>query len=126
VKQAFSLAENSLTGSLVVNIMLAGVIGLAMKQIWALINTLQIITHIPLLEIVLPANLVMAIQTLSDISNLKIIPQTTIDWFNKQLIGIKSNASKNNKEGLAGKVSYLLLMLIVAVVSLVIIVIVVN
>jgi hypothetical protein len=54
--------------------MLAGLIGLAMKQIWALINTLQMITHIPLLEIPLPGNLVMAIQTLADISNLKIIP----------------------------------------------------
>jgi hypothetical protein len=40
VKKAFSLVDTSLTGSLVTNILLAGVLGLAMKQIWALINTL--------------------------------------------------------------------------------------
>ena len=38
------LVESSLTGSVAGNIVLAGVLGLAMKQIFALINTLQVLT----------------------------------------------------------------------------------
>jgi hypothetical protein len=74
-----------------------------------------------LLEIALPANLVMAINTLADISNLKVIPQSTIDWFTKTLTGIKSNVSSKKQEGIIGKVGYLLLMLIVALAFLIII-----
>jgi hypothetical protein len=80
VKKTFSLMDSSLTGSLVTNILLAGVLGLAMKQIWALINTLQILTHIPLLAIALPANLAMCLQALSDVSNLNIIPKSVVQW----------------------------------------------
>ena len=46
--------NSTLFGSIIMNIILSAVLGLAMKQIWALINTLQILTHIPMLTIVLP------------------------------------------------------------------------
>ena len=92
VKKAFSLVDTSLTGSLVTNILLAGVLGLAMKQIWALINTLQILTLIPLMEINLPYNLVFCLQALSDVSNLKIIPKKTTDWVLSQISLLKKDS----------------------------------
>ncbi len=71
--------ESSLTGSVAGNIVLAGVLGLAMKQIFVLINTLQVLTQIPLLAILLPANVETCLQGLMDVSNLNIIPKSVIN-----------------------------------------------
>jgi hypothetical protein len=45
-----------LTGMLVTNIMLSAVMGVATKQLWSLINTLQILVLLPKLNIDLPEN----------------------------------------------------------------------
>jgi len=60
---------------LVTNIMLSAVLGIAMKQIWTLINTLQILVLVPKLNIELPENVKLTLTGLFDISNVKIIPQ---------------------------------------------------
>ena len=57
------------------NIMLSAVLGIAMKQIWTLINTLQILVLVPKLNIELPENVKLTLTGLFDISNVKIIPQ---------------------------------------------------
>jgi len=55
-------------------------LGVAMKRVWTLINTLQIITHIPMLElpITFPVNAKMFMKALYDISNVKLIPKAQI------------------------------------------------
>lgn len=113
MKKAFSLVDSSLTGSLVTNILLAGVLGLAMKQIWALINTLQILTQIPLLTISLPANLMMALQALADVSNLNIVPKSVVNWCVQTLTGVKAGTG-----GLVGNVGYLIIVMGGSVVAL--------
>ena len=54
-------------------------LGLSLKQLWALMNTLQIITHMPMLNVPFPSNIQMIISSLKDISNMNIIPQDYID-----------------------------------------------
>jgi hypothetical protein len=50
-----------------------------MKQIWGIINTLQILTLLPMIVPRTPANVKMCLQILEDVSNLKIIPQGIVD-----------------------------------------------
>jgi hypothetical protein len=57
VEKAFSMLDNTLSSGVAVNVVLAVVLGGSMKRMWALINTLQILTHISLLAFVLPTNL---------------------------------------------------------------------
>eukprot|EP00347_Sterkiella_histriomuscorum_P004566 403359976 len=59
-------------------------LGVSLKQIWSLLNTLQIITHIPLLGITIPSNLMICLQTIIDISNVKIIPKELTDYIFRQ------------------------------------------
>ena len=70
-----------MTSSFVVNFFLAAFLGIAMKQIWGIINTLQIITLLPLMMPSLPSNLQVCLQELQDVSNLNIIPPTIVDSF---------------------------------------------
>jgi hypothetical protein len=55
-------------------------LGIAMKRIWTLINTLQVLTHLPLLALPLyyPANFSFFLKTMYDISNVKLIPKAQI------------------------------------------------
>jgi hypothetical protein len=99
------------------NIVLAGVLGLAMKQIFALINTLQVLTQIPLLAILIPANVETCLQGLMDVSNLNIIPKSVI---NKVLewVGIKAkdeDVQAKKKTGLMDNIVYLLIAIGVAI-----------
>lgn len=57
VEKAFSMVDGSLQSGIIVNAVLAVVLGGSMKRMWALINTLQILTNIPLLGFVVPTNL---------------------------------------------------------------------
>ena len=57
VEKAFSMVDGSLQSGIIVNAVLAVVLGASMKRMWALINTLQILTNIPLLGFVVPTNL---------------------------------------------------------------------
>ena len=57
VEKTFAMLDNTLSSGVAVNVVLAVVLGGSMKRMWALINTLQILTHISLLAFVLPTNL---------------------------------------------------------------------
>ena len=63
-----------MTGAITMNLGLSVVLGLSLKQLWMLMNTLQILTNLPLLELSLPSNVVMVAQSLRDISNMNLIP----------------------------------------------------
>lgn len=105
------IVESSLTGSLAGNIILAGVLGLAMKQIFALVNTLQVLNQIPLLAVLIPANVETCLQGLMDVSNLNIIPKSLIndvlEW-----VGIKAkddDVQAKKKTGLMDNITYLMI-----------------
>ena len=74
MEKASKKVGSGLTGMLVTNIMLSAVLGIAMKQIWSLINTLQILVLVPKMNIELPENVKLTLTGLFDISNVKIIP----------------------------------------------------
>jgi tetrahydromethanopterin S-methyltransferase subunit F len=49
VEKAFSLVDNGLTSGVMINAILGLALGASMKRMFALINTLQILTHLPLM-----------------------------------------------------------------------------
>ena len=65
----------------------------------------------------MPANLLMALQALADVSNLNIIPKSVVNWFVQTLTGIKAGAA-SGKGGLMGNVGYLVIMMGGSVVAL--------
>ena len=70
-------AGAALSGSVAVNVILSLVLGFSLKQLWLLMNTLQIITHLPLLNFSLPSIFILFTETLKSISNMDILPD---DW----------------------------------------------
>lgn len=57
VEKAFSFVDSSLSSGIIINIILAVVIRAPMKLMWFMLNTLQILTHMPMLSLNLPTNL---------------------------------------------------------------------
>lgn len=82
IEKAFTLVDTTLTGGVVANTFIAVAMGASMKRMWSLLNTLQIVTHIPLLALTLPANLKVCLNTIIQISSLSIIPK---EWVEKTL-----------------------------------------
>jgi len=76
----YSRVTQAILGLLVSNLFLSVALGVAMKRVWTLINTLQILTHVPLLELPLtfPHNAKMFMKALYDISNVKLISKSQI------------------------------------------------
>ena len=73
-----------------------------MKKLWALISTLQILVHYPLLNLPMQANVVMVLKGIQDISNLNIIPKDKI----KALINSIVRDTSQTVEGSFGDMGY--------------------
>lgn len=82
-------ASSAMTGAITTNIFLAVVLGVSLKKLWMLITTLQILVHMPLLEIYLPPNALLCFQSIVDISNMNIIPKEYMD----KILGLFSDSS---------------------------------
>ena len=80
MEQAFSLVDSGLTSGVVANIFIAVALGASMKRMWSLLNTLQIITHIPMLGFALPSNVEICLKTIVSISSMNIIPKAWVDY----------------------------------------------
>jgi hypothetical protein len=80
IEKTFGFIDSTMTSGLIVNIVLALVIRAPMKQMWNMINTLQILTYMPELNMKLPQNLVICLNTIKEISNLSVVPKSVIDW----------------------------------------------
>ena len=65
-----------------------------------MINTLQIITHLPLVSIAIPSNLQMFISVVSDISNLNVLPKDTVKSILGKIVDLntKSSSSANKMD----------------------------
>eukprot|EP00347_Sterkiella_histriomuscorum_P009613 403340537 len=70
--------STAMTGIVTLNVILSLVMGLSLKKLWQLIQTLQIIVHLPLLQVPLPSNVISAFKAIIDVSNLNIIPKEYI------------------------------------------------
>jgi hypothetical protein len=79
VTKTFTAVGNSLESGIIINAVLAVVLGASMKRMWALINTLQILTNIPNLGLLVPTNLQVCLTLIIQISSLNIIPQSVVD-----------------------------------------------
>ena len=92
IKGLFSAASSSMTSGLVANLFLSVLLGFSLKQMWKLLGTLQIITHITLLNIPLASNFQVCLESIVNISNLSIIPQSfidsTVNFFNDSSLAI--------------------------------------
>ena len=80
LEKTFGLIDSTMTSGLIVNVVLALVIRAPMKQMWNMINTLQFLTYMPELNMKLPQNLVICLNTIKEISNLSVVPKSVIDW----------------------------------------------
>jgi hypothetical protein len=65
----------------------------------------------------LPANLLIALQALADVSNLNIIPKSVVNWFVQTLTGIRAGVAYG-KGCLMGNVGYLVIIMGGSVVAL--------
>eukprot|EP00347_Sterkiella_histriomuscorum_P010505 403376025 len=70
--------STAMTGIVTINVILSLVMGLSLKKLWLLIQTLQVIVHLPLLQVPLPSNVISAYKNIIDVSNLNIIPKEYI------------------------------------------------
>eukprot|EP00347_Sterkiella_histriomuscorum_P006656 403351936 len=82
LKQIGEVAGNAITGTITSNIALSIILGFSLKNLWMLMNTLQIIVNIPLLSLNLPQNIVILCKQLIDIANLNLLPK---EYVNKLL-----------------------------------------
>eukprot|EP00347_Sterkiella_histriomuscorum_P005622 403355892 len=76
-----SVASSVLAVTMSFNIILQVVLGFSMKKLWRLINTLQILVHLPLLGISIPSNTLSFFKAMIDISNLQILPTAYVKVF---------------------------------------------
>ena len=74
VENAFTYFDSSLQAGLVVNIVLGVVLGSSMDKMWTLIDTLQILTHVSLLNFVIPTNLSVCLLIVVQFSSLSVVP----------------------------------------------------
>ena len=86
-----------MTSGLIVNILLAVVIRAPMKLMWNMINTLQIVTFMPDLNMKLPQNLVICLKTIKEISNLSILPKSVTDWMIQQVGIVKAQVGTSEE-----------------------------
>ncbi|TNV87017.1 hypothetical protein FGO68_gene14209 [Halteria grandinella] len=101
VENAFAFVDSSLTTGVIVNAVLGVVLGASMKRMWALINTLQILTHVPLLNFVLPTNLQICLTLVVKISSLNVVPKSLVNT----VVGFIQSQTSNLNENMSDEAS---------------------
>ena len=80
----------------ILNLALKGV----MSQLWNIFNTLQIILALPLLTVVMPANVVMVQEVIDQIVNFSVLEESTVkEKVIEPVFGKVSDASQSLYEG---------------------------
>ena len=80
VEKTFRMIDSTMNSGIIVNIVLALLIRAPMKLMWNLINTLQILTFLPIMNMALPTNLRICLETIKEVSNLSVLPKSVTDW----------------------------------------------
>ena len=76
--KAATAASGTLIATISINIVLAIVLGVSMKKLWTMINTIQIITHYPMQSISYPSNALLCFKSIVDVANMNVIPKAYI------------------------------------------------
>ncbi|CDW80627.1 UNKNOWN [Stylonychia lemnae] len=69
---------STMTGTVSFNFALTMLMGFSLNNLWMLLNTLQIMVHLPMLGISIPSNAINMFQNLIGISNMNLIPTAYI------------------------------------------------
>lgn len=102
VTKTFTAVGNSLQSGIIINAVLAVVLGASMKRMWALINALQILTNIPNLGLVVPTNLQVCLTLIIQISSLNIIPPSVVDSVVNFIQGTAASVGNEASSSLPG------------------------
>lgn len=89
------MASGTLVSTITLNIVLAIVLGVSLKRLWTMINTLQIIAHFPMLKINFPSNALLCFKSIIDIANMNIIPKA---YIKAVLATVVTDSSDNVRE----------------------------
>lgn len=79
------MAGKTVTGAVSMNIFLSIFLGVSLKKVWMLMNTLQILTNIPLMSFALPSNVIFTYQTLIELAKFNFIPKDTVKKYMKSI-----------------------------------------
>ena len=97
MEKTFGFIDSTMNSGMIVNIILAVVIRAPMKLMWNMINTLQILTFMPVLNMQIPTNLKVCLETIKEVSNLSILPKGVTDWILVQIGVVKDSLSTNDQ-----------------------------
>jgi len=97
MEKTFGFIDSTMTSGMIVNIILAVVIRAPMKLMWNMINTLQILTFMPMLNMQIPTNLKVCLETIKEVSNLSILPKGVTDWILVQSGIVKDTLSTSDQ-----------------------------
>jgi hypothetical protein len=97
MEKTFGFIDSTMTSGMIVNIILALVIRAPMKLMWNMINTLQILTFMPMLNMQIPTNLKVCLETIKEVSNLSILPKGVTDWILEQIGFVKATLSTSDQ-----------------------------
>jgi hypothetical protein len=98
IKKAFGHIATGITGSIIINFFLAVVLKFSMKYVWGILHFLQIVTHMPMLMPILPANYQIVLKLIYDVARLKIIPKEYLANAVKWLKGLFRISSPTDPE----------------------------
>ena len=98
MEKTYGYIDSTMTTGMIVNIILAVVIRAPMKLMWNMINTLQILTFMPMLNMQIPTNLRVCLETIKEVTNLSLLPKSVTDWILEQIgvVNAKLSASDQN------------------------------
>ena len=88
-----------LVGSVASNLALCVICGVSMSNVFQLLNTIQVISMIPLLKIPVPPQFINFCQLINEFANLEILPEeVSIKNIKNQITGEEASADKRMLE----------------------------
>jgi hypothetical protein len=78
-------AGKAVTGAVSTNLILSLFLGVSLKKVWMLMNTLQILVNIPLMTLSLPSNVIYTFQTLIELTKFNFIPKDKVKKYIKKV-----------------------------------------
>ena len=93
MEKAGSVASSSMNYMLYGNLGLQIFMSVSMQLLWGMVNTLQLVIHMNMLSVMIPANVQFFLSFVVKIVNFKIIP--TKDIINS-LLGLKDKMKKSD------------------------------
>lgn len=97
MNSAAETSVSTVTSAVSMNLFLSLFLGVSLKKVWGLLNTLQILNNIPLMGINLPSNAMILFQSLIDLSNFNFINKEKVKAFISKIFKSPNNAKVEEK-----------------------------